>query len=58
MKGMPLCMSQRDLADDNNRGEVRGGEEKSERDRKTFLLACTVDHSHPRVYSGKVGLLY
>lgn len=30
--------------------EVREGEEKqSERDRKTFLLACTVDHSHPRV---------
>lgn len=62
MKGVSLCMSQRYLADDNNRqGEVKcDGEEEKQRVRgteKTFLLACTVDHSHPGVLSGKAGLL-
>lgn len=62
MKGVSLCMSQRYLADDNNRQEEVERDEGEEKQRvrgteKTFLLACTVDHSHPGVLSGMAGLL-
>lgn len=54
MKCMSLCMSQRYLVDDNNRQvEVRDGKREKKRvrgtEKKTFLQANTVDHSHPGV---------
>lgn len=62
-KNMSFCMSHWYLADHNNRREDgegwKGRKVESEKDRKNFfLLAYTVDHSHPGVQLGEAGLFY